>query len=79
MATYTEVAEQFNITAQQVITLRGAMSRTWSQVCYDYIDCFEGGEREDTSTSNINRKQYEDHASHEAANQSYCPCKRRDS
>ena len=21
------------------------MSRTWSQVCYDYMDCFEDGER----------------------------------
>ena len=46
MATITEVAEQFNITPEQVSTLRSAMSKTWSQVCYDYIDCFEGGERE---------------------------------
>ena len=46
MATFTEVAEKFNITSEQVSTLREAMSRTWSQVQYDYIDCFEGGERE---------------------------------
>ena len=46
MATYTEVAEKFNITSDQVITLRAAMSRTWGHVCYDYFDCFEGGERE---------------------------------
>ena len=46
MATFTEVAEQFNITPEQVSTLKSAMSRTWSQVCYDYIDCFEGGESE---------------------------------
>ena len=46
MATITEVAEKFNITSEQVSTLREAMSRTWSQVCYDYFDCFEGGERE---------------------------------
>ena len=46
MATITEVAEKFDITPEQVGTLREAMSRTWSQVCYDYFDCFEGGERE---------------------------------
>ena len=46
MATITEVAKKFNITPEQVTTLRSAMSRTWSQVCYDYLDCFEGGERE---------------------------------
>ena len=46
MATFTEVAEKFNITPGQVSTLREAMSHTWSQVRYDYIDCFEGGERE---------------------------------
>ena len=22
------------------------MSQTWGQVCYDYVDCFEGGEEE---------------------------------
>jgi hypothetical protein len=46
MATITEVAEKFNVTPDQVSTLRSAMSRTWSQVCYDYMDCFEGGEAE---------------------------------
>jgi len=46
MATINEVAEKFDITPEQVGTLREAMSRTWSQVCYDYFDCFEGGERE---------------------------------
>ena len=46
MATITEVAEKFNITPVQVTTLRSVMARTWSQVRYDYIDCFEGGERE---------------------------------
>lgn len=46
MLTQREVAEKFNITENQVITLRSAMSRTWGQVCYDYIDCFEGGEAE---------------------------------
>ena len=46
MATQEEVAQKFNITIDQVKTLRSAMSRTWSQVCYDYMDCFEGGESE---------------------------------
>ena len=46
MATITEVAEKFNVTPEQVSTLKFAMSRTWEQVCYDYIDCFEGGETE---------------------------------
>ena len=46
MATITEVAEKFNITQEQVKQLKEGMSRTWSQVQYDYIDCFEGGERE---------------------------------
>ncbi len=46
MATIAEVAEKFNVTPEQVSTLRSAMSRTWSQVCYDYMDCFEGGEAE---------------------------------
>ena len=44
MATQEEVAQKFNITVDQVKTLRSAMSRTWSQVCYDYMDCFDGGE-----------------------------------
>ena len=46
MATITEVAEKFNITSEQVSTLREAMSRTWSEVYYDLVDSFEGGERE---------------------------------
>ena len=46
MATVQEVAKTFSITEQQVSDLRSAMSRTWSQCCYDYIDCFPGGERE---------------------------------
>ena len=46
MTTFTEVAEKFNITPDQVSTLKSAMSRTWSQVCYDYADCFDGGETE---------------------------------
>ena len=46
MATVQEVAESFGITENQVNDLRSAMSRTWSNCCYDYIDCFEGGERE---------------------------------
>ena len=46
MSTPQEVAEQFNITEEQVSTLRSAMSRTWGTVCYDYVDCFEGGEAE---------------------------------
>jgi len=46
MSTPQEVAEQFNITEEQVSTLRSAMSRTWGQVQYDYVDCFEGGEAE---------------------------------
>jgi len=44
--TEQEVADKFNITLEQVSQLRNAMSRTWSQCCYDYIDCFEGGEPE---------------------------------
>ena len=46
MATIEEVAKKFNVTPEQVSTLRSAMSRTWSQVCYDFMDCFEGGEAE---------------------------------
>ena len=46
MATITQVAEEFGITENQVNDLRSAMSRTWSNCCYDYIDCFEGGETE---------------------------------
>jgi len=46
MATFTEVAEKFNVTPEQVSTLRSAMSRTWSAVYYDLVDCFEGGEYE---------------------------------
>ncbi len=46
MATIEEVAKKFNVTPEQVSTLRSAMSRTWSQVFYDYMDCFEGGEAE---------------------------------
>ena len=46
MATLQEVAQKFNVSPEQVKTLRSAMCRTWSQVCYDYLDCFEGGEQE---------------------------------
>ena len=46
MATFTEVAEKFNITPEQVATLRTAMSRTWSNCYYDLVDSFEGGEAE---------------------------------
>ena len=46
MATKQEVAERFGITEQQVNDLCCAMGRTWSNCSYDYIDCFEGGERE---------------------------------
>jgi predicted dithiol-disulfide oxidoreductase (DUF899 family) len=46
MATIAEVAEIFGITENQVNDLRLAMSRTWGQVRYDYIECFEGGETE---------------------------------
>ena len=46
MATFTEVAEKFNITPEQVATLRTAMSRTWNNCYYDLVDSFEGGERE---------------------------------
>ena len=46
MATLQEVAQKFNVSPEQVESLRSAMSRTWSQVCYDYMDCFEGGEQE---------------------------------
>ena len=46
MATFTEVAEKFNITPDQGSTLRTAMSRTWSNCYYDLVDSFEGGERE---------------------------------
>ena len=46
MATIAEVAAQFNITPEQVSTLRSAMSRTWSECYYDLVDSFEGGERE---------------------------------
>ncbi len=43
MLTKEQVAQSFGITEQQVIDLRRAMSRTWSNCCYDYIDCFPGG------------------------------------
>jgi hypothetical protein len=46
MATFTEVAEKFNITPAQVVTLRSAMGSTWSAVYYDLVDSFEGGEAE---------------------------------
>ena len=46
MSTEQEVADQFGVTQEQVRELKSAMSKTWSQVCYDYIDCFEGGESE---------------------------------
>ena len=46
MATFTEVAEKFNVTPEQVSTLRTAMSRTWEAVYYDLVDSFEGGEAE---------------------------------
>ena len=46
MTTITEVAEKFNITPEQVKELKSAMSRTWSEVYYDLVDSFEGGERE---------------------------------
>ena len=46
MSTIQEVAEKFNITPEQVTTLREAMSRTWSNCYYDLVDSFEGGERE---------------------------------
>jgi hypothetical protein len=46
MATIAEVAAQFNITPEQVSTLRSAMARTWSNCYYDLVDSFEGGETE---------------------------------
>ena len=41
MATLQEVAQKFNVSPEQVKTLRSAMCRTWSQVCYDYLACFD--------------------------------------
>ena len=46
MPTTEEVAEKFDITVEQVKQPKIAMCRTWSECCYDYMDCFEGGERE---------------------------------
>jgi len=46
MTTIQEVAEKFNITPEQVSTLKSAMSRTWSNVYYDLVDSFEGGASE---------------------------------
>jgi hypothetical protein len=46
MTTFTEVAEKFNVTLAQVVTLRSAMGGTWGAVYYDLVDSFEGGEAE---------------------------------
>jgi hypothetical protein len=46
MATEQEVADEYDVSLEQVKLLKTAMSRTWGQVCYDYTDCFEGGEAE---------------------------------
>lgn len=41
MATYAEVAEKHGITLDQAYLLRTAMSATWDQIVWDWIDCFE--------------------------------------
>jgi hypothetical protein len=46
MPTMEEVAKKFDITLEQASQLRNAMSRTWSAIYGDWIDCFEGGESE---------------------------------
>ncbi len=46
MATYEEVANKFGITLDQAHTLYHAMAKTWDQISGDWVDCFEGGERE---------------------------------
>jgi len=40
MATYAEVAEKFGITLDQARQLKKAMSMTWSQIAWDWFDCF---------------------------------------
>ena len=46
MATYEEVANKFGITLDQAHTLYHAMANTWDRISGDWVDCFEGGERE---------------------------------
>lgn len=41
MATYAETAEKYGITVDQVRALRSAMGRTWEQISWDWLDCFE--------------------------------------
>ena len=41
MATYAETAEKFEITPEQARQLKQAMSMTWDQIAWDWIDCFE--------------------------------------
>ena len=40
MATYAETAEKFGITLDQARQLKQAMSMTWDQIAWDWIDCF---------------------------------------
>ena len=68
-----EVADKHSITIEQASTLRSAMSRTWEEMYYDLVDCFEGGERELNSV-------YDDEAAMVAENTldadrvtSFCP------
>lgn len=46
MATYEEVANKFGITPDQAHVLKEAMCTTWDQISGDWVNCFEGGERE---------------------------------
>jgi hypothetical protein len=42
----TDIVVKYGITLEQIKTLRSAMYRTWNQVYYDLVECFEGGEAE---------------------------------
>lgn len=42
----SDIVVKHGITLDQIRLLRSAMHRTWGQIVYDVVECFEGGERE---------------------------------
>ena len=45
MNEYTQIANTYGITPEQVKDLKWAMLNTWGEICHDYLDLF-GSERE---------------------------------
>ena len=39
-----DIVVEYGITLDQIKELRSAMHRTWGQIVYDLVECFEGGE-----------------------------------